>query len=203
MEETIGQQAEQTERSRASLLFSATEVMAEMGLSATIEVLAVHARVSPATIYNHFGSREDYLKEALSQTWRQWVTRFYNGRREGESFLTMVDVCRKLFRVNRDMSTLGRVLRQALRDSPFVIEAIKPTSELAFKDMMRKSGLEHDAFELRMDMWSTCIAGIFHDIFVTSKLSPEQADKALAIALAIWDIPADQAVKLTSRPLTY
>jgi hypothetical protein len=115
----------------------------------------------------------------------------------------MVDVCRKLFRVNRDMSTLGRVLRQALRDSPFVIEAIKPTSELAFKDMMRKSGLEHDAFELRMDMWSTCIAGIFHDIFVTSKLSPEQADKALAIALAIWDIPADQAVKLTSRPLTY
>lgn len=203
MEETLGQQTAYADRSRASLLASATEVVAEMGLSVTIEVLAVHARVSPATIYNHFGSKEDYLREALHHTWRQWVTRFYNGRREGESFLTMVDVCRKLFRVNRDLSILGRVLGQALKDLPFVIEALKPTSALAFKEMIRKSGLEHDAFELRMDMWSICIAGIFQDIFVTGKLSPEQADKSLAIALAIWDIPADQAAKLTSRPLTY
>jgi AcrR family transcriptional regulator len=203
MEETMGQQTAYADRSRASLLASATEVMAEMGLSVTIEVLAVHARVSPATIYNHFGSKEDYLREALHHTWRQWVTRFYNGRREGESFLTMVDVCRKLFRVNRDMSTLGRVLRKALEDTPFVMAAIKPSSAVAFKEMLWKSGLEFDEFERRMDMWSFCIAGIFQDIFVTGKLSPEEADKALGVSLSIWNIPADQAAKLTSRPLAY
>ena len=203
MEETIEQQALYTERSRASLLVAASEVMAEMGFSAPVEVLAMHARVSPVTIFNHFGSKEAYLMEALAETWRQWVVRFHNGRREGESFLTMVDVCRKLFRVNRDLSSLGRILNNVLEDPSFAIAAIKPTLAPAVKDVVRNSDLAFNDFELRLNLWSLCVAGIFEGIFVAKELTPEQADKALAISLAIWNIPADQAETLTSQPLAY
>ncbi|MTA05317.1 MAG: TetR family transcriptional regulator, partial [Actinobacteria bacterium] len=62
-----------TVRNRAALIRSAQEVLAEIGLEATVEQFVAHAQVSPTTIYNHFGSKESLFTEALAQMWREWL----------------------------------------------------------------------------------------------------------------------------------
>jgi hypothetical protein len=55
--------------------------------------------------------------------------------------------------------------------------------------------------EIRLDIWAQALAGIFEGVFVSKKLTPETADKALRISLAIWGLDEAQAEKLTSSPI--
>ena len=199
--EATGRQDAYRARTRKALLKTAQEVLAEIGLSATIEDLASKAQVSPATIYNHFESKELYLKEALEAVWGEALLVAYAGRSAGESIETKLDVCRKLFRLNRTNSLLGQVLSKTLIDTSFVIEAIRPGAEKSFKEAALKSGMKIKDFDTRMEVWSHALTGIFQGVFVSNKLSPEDADKALAISLLIWGFDEKTAEKLTSKSI--
>lgn len=199
--QTTGRQDAYRARTRASLLKSAHQVLADIGLSATIEDLAKAAEVSPATIYNHFESKDEYLKEALNDIWLEWVLWAYDGRSQGEGIETKIDVCRKLFRVNKTHTLLGRILSKTLNDSSFVLDAIRPNAAKSFAAAVRKDGLEPKDLDIRLELWAQAVTGIFQAVFVTKKFSPETADKALRISLAIWGIDGEQAEALTSRPL--
>jgi len=198
---TTGRQDAYRARTRASLLKSAHQVLADVGLSATIEDLAKEAQVSPATIYNHFESKEEYLKEALNDIWLEWVTWAYDGRNQGEGVETKIDVCRKLFRVDSTHTLLGRILSKTLNDSPFVVDALRPNAMQSFKAAVSKDGLEPKDLDIRLELWAQAVAGIFQGVFVTKKFSPETADKALGISLAIWGFDEAQAEALTSTPI--
>lgn len=190
-------------RTRASLIKCAQEVLAKKGLKATIEDLAGYAQVSPATIYNHFGNKDSYIKVALNDLWQGWVLWAYDGTPEGVSFELMIDVCRKLFRVNRTHSLFGKVLNKTFNDSSFVIDSIRPTSEIAFKFAAEKSNLAISDFDTRLDMWSFCLAGIFHGVFVSKKLSPEDADNALRVSMAIWGFSPKRSEEIVARALNF
>lgn len=198
---TPGRQDAYRARTHKSLLKSAHEVLADIGLNATIEDLAHHAQVSPATIYNHFDSKDAYLKEALNDIWEEWVLWAYDGREQGQNLETTIDVCRKLFRIDRSHTLLGKVLSKTLSDSPFVAEALSPSGEKSFRSAAKNSGLEAEDFEMRLEIWISSLLGIFQGLFVTHKLSPERADKALQISLSIWGFSKTQAEKLTSTPI--
>ncbi|MCX8530175.1 MAG: TetR/AcrR family transcriptional regulator [Rhodoluna sp.] len=199
--QATGRQDAYRARTRASLLKSAHQVLADIGLNATIEDLAKEAQVSPATIYNHFESKDEYLKEALNDIWLEWVTWAYDGRNQGEGIETKIDVCRRLFRVNKTHTLLGRILAKTLNDSPFVIDALRPNAMQSFKTAVRKDGLDPQDLDIRLELWAQAVAGIFQGVFVTKKFSPETADKALRISLAIWGIDAQHAEALTTKPL--
>jgi AcrR family transcriptional regulator len=201
MESTTGRQDAYRARTRAALLSSAQQVLAEIGLSATIEDLANQAQVSPATIYNHFDSKDVYLKEALSDIWREGLIWAYDGRSPGEGVETKIEVCRRLFRIKQHNALLGKVLSKTLNDPVFVIEAIRPSAEKSFREAARKGGLNLKDFDIRMDLWANVLAGIFQGVFVSQKLSPEEADKALRISLAIWGFDEIQAEAITSKPI--
>lgn len=198
----MGRQAAYKARTRAALITSAQEVLAEIGLEATIEDLANHAQVSPATIYNHFENKEVFLKEALDQIWHETVMLAYEGKTQGENFELMIDVCRKLLRFSPKKSLFGRVIKKTFLNSTFAIDAIRPGSEMEFKDAILKSGLATDDFDARLNMWSYCLAGIFEGVFVSEKMTPSEADQALKVSLAIWNLTNKQAERLTSRPIT-
>lgn len=198
-----GRQDAYRARTRASLIKSAHKVLAEVGLGTTIDDLAVQAQVSPATIYNHFHSKDEYLKEALEQLWREWLLWAYDGRPEGADIETMLDVCRKMYRLDPSNTLIGRVLSKTMRDSTFVLGALKPSAEGAFKNAAQKMGLDSDDFDTRLEMWAHCVVGIFQGVFVTKKLSPGEADRALKVSLSIWGLNKTQAEKLTSRPIEF
>lgn len=198
-----GRQDAYRARTRFSLLRSAQQVLAEVGLSATIEDLANQAQVSPATIYNHFENKVEYLQEALANLWQAQLLLAYDGRPEGQDLETMIEVCRKLFRVDRTKTLFGQVMSKTLSDSSFVIQALRSSGTESFKSATQKSGVDSDDFETKVDIWAYCLAGIFHGVFVSNKYSSEEADSALRMSLAIWGLNKAQAEKLTSKPISF
>ena len=197
-----GRQAAYTARSRAALIESAQQVLAEIGPNATIEQLVEHAKVAPNTIYNHFESKEKLFSEALDQIWQEWLIWAYEGKRVGESFQAMITVFRKLFLVSETHPLLSSILKNNLGSPEFLIQAIQGEGLNDLKRSGVQGELSKEAFEQRGLLWSYCLVGILHGVHVTKTLSPSQADDALEIALTIWNLSPAKAKKLVSAPIT-
>lgn len=203
-EEVSGsRQSAYTARNRASLIKAAQDVLAEAGLGATIEQLAVNAQVSPQTIYNYFESKENLLAEALDEAWRDWVYWAHAGETPGVSFQKMIDVCRKLFRVKQTHPQFAKILKNALADPSFVIGAVQSAGVTDLQEVAKNEGWVLDQFDQRVHLWSYSLAGIMNSIYVTEELSPEKADTSLELSLQMLDVSKAKARKLVSHTLVY
>jgi len=196
-----GRQAAYTARNRAALVSSAQQVLADFGVEATVEQILAQARVSPATIYNYFESKDALLAEALNQMWQGWLLWAYAGRKPGESFDDMIDVCRKLFRVGQSHPLFAQVLNKTLKDPTFVIEAVRVNAMSTLAKVVDPGGLDGSDFDKRANLWAYSLAGILHGVHVTGELTPAEADASLTISLSLWNLSPAVASKLTSRPL--
>lgn len=190
-----------TARQRATLITSAQGVLATIGPDATVEQLAEHADVSPATVDNYFGNKESLLMTGLDQALREWVDWAYGDTSKGESLEALIDVCRKLFRVGQTHPGFSQILANALRDPDFVIEAVLNSALPALEHVAHRGQLPIDDFEQRTALWANAVAAIVRDVHTTRKLSPTAADASLAKALAIWDVSPKTAKDITSRRL--
>jgi AcrR family transcriptional regulator len=197
-----GQVTSATKRNRLALIKSAQEVLAEIGPDATVEQFVAHAGVSPTTIYNHFYNKEALFKEALAQAWKEWIDWAHGGIPADESFETMIDVCRKLFRVAKTHPEFSRLISKSLVNPGFVIEAVQADALPSLKRVARLGKLNRAEFDKRTRMFSYCIAGILHGVHTTNELSPADADVSLGIALAIWNVSPENAKAIISRPLS-
>ena len=190
-----------TTRNRAALIRAAQQVLAENGPGATVEQFVAHAQVSPTTIYNHFGNKETMFSLALAQIFREWLEWAHDGIPADESLEVMIDVCRKLFRVQQSHPLLGQILGKTLDTPSFVIEALIADSLPAIEGVARLGQVSTAEFEKRTRLFAYCIAGILHGVHTTHELSPSDADLSLEIALAIWGLSPEAARAITSRPL--
>ena len=196
-----GRQSAYTTRNRAALITAAQQVLARYGPNATIEQLVAEAKVSPTTIYNYFDNKEALLSEALDHMWREWVDWAHDGRPQGESFETMLEVCRRLFRATTSHPQFAQVLRNTLDNPAFVIQAVKDDGTAALRNVAKLGGLETTEFDKRLNLWTYCLAGILHGVFVTGELSPADADLSLRMSLSLWDVSPELATQLTSTPI--
>jgi AcrR family transcriptional regulator len=190
-----------TTRNRAALIRSAQHVLAEIGPDATVEQFVAHAEVSPTTIYNHFGSKEAMFSQALAQIFREWLEWAHDGIPADESLEVMIDVCRKLFRVQQSHPWLGRILGKTLDTPSFVIEALIADSLPAIEGVARLGQVSTAEFDKRTRLFAYCIAGILHGICTTQEMTAKDADLSLEIALALWGLAPDEAKAITSRSL--
>lgn len=190
-----------TTRNRASLIQSAQHVLAEIGPHATVEQFVAHAQVSPTTIYNHFGSKEAMFAKALAEIFREWLEWAHNGVPADESLDVMIDVCRKLFRVQQTHPLLSQILGKTLDNPGFVIDALMADSRPAAEAMARLGHFSNVEFDKRVHLFAYCVAGILHGVHTTQELSPVDADMSLKIALTIWNLSPEAARVVTSRPL--
>lgn len=190
-----------TARNRAALIRSAQQLLAEIGPDATVEQFVAHAEVSPTTIYNHFGSKEAMFSQALAQIFREWLEWAHNGVPADESLDVMIDVCRKLFRVQETHPLLGQIVGRSIDNPRFVMDAVMADSLPALEAIARLGQLNSADFDKRTRLFAYCIAGILHGVHATHELSPSDADVSLEIALAIWDLSSEAAHAVTSRPL--
>lgn len=190
-----------TARQRATLITSAQRVLATIGPDATVEQLAEHADVSPATVDNYFGNKESLLMTSLDRALREWVDWAYGDIPKGDSLEALIDVCRKLFRAGQTHPEFSQMLANALRDPDFVIEAVQDAALPALEHVALRGQLASDDFDQRSQLWANAVAGILRDVHTTRKLSPTAADASLAKALAIWDVSPKTAKDITSRRL--
>ena len=198
-----GRQAAYTARNRAAIVRSAQRVLADIGPFATIEQLAESSQVSPTTIYKYFKNKDLLFSEALNQIWIEWVEWSYNGVPEGESLEAVIDVARKLFWIKDTHPLFAKILRNTLSNPDFVIRAVRGSAEKIFKQLAKKGELASDNFEIRINLYSSALAGILIAVHVNEEMSPAKADQALAIAMRIFDVPESKAKKIVSRKLVF
>jgi len=190
-----------TTRNRAALIRSAQKVLAEIGPHATVEQFVAEAQVSPTTIYNHFGSKEVMFTQALAQIFREWLDWAHNGVPADDSLDIMIDVCRKLFRVQTTHPQFSQILGKTLDTPRFVIDAVIADSLPALEALARRGLVSNTEFDKRTRLFAYCVIGIMHGVHTTQELSPSDADLSLEIALAIWGLSPEAAHAVTSRPL--
>ena len=198
-----GRQAAYSARNRAALIKVAQEVLAEIGPSATIEQLAMHAQVSPTTIYKYFNNKDLLFAEAFSQLWEEWIYWCNETKSPGEPLEMVIDTGRKFFRVHLHDPILARVLHNVLKDPQFAINAVQGESVKVFKNLAKMGAVKSEEFEERMILWNYIYAGICISLYQTERISPEEADVAFGIGLSVWGISEAKAKKIISRPLVF
>ena len=196
-------QAAYSARNRAALIKDAQEVLAEIGPSATIEQLSAHAQVSPTTIYKYFSNKEALFTEAFSQMWEEWIQWSNETKSHGEPLETVLDAGRKLFRIKQHDPMLAQVLHNVLQDPEFAINAVQGEGSKAFTALAKMGAIKSEDLEERLILWQYIYAGICISLYVTERISPEEADVAFGIGLSVWGITEAKAKKIISRPLVF
>ena len=196
-------QAAYSARNRAALIKDAQEVLAEIGPSATIEQLSAHAQVSPTTIYKYFSNKEALFTEAFSQMWEEWIQWSNETKSPGDPLETVLDAGRKLFRIKKHDPMLAQVLHNVLQDPEFAINAVQGEGSKAFTALAKRGAINSEDLEERLILWQYIYAGICISLYVTERISPEEADVAFGIGLSVWGISEAKAMKITSRPLVF
>ncbi|CAB4332859.1 MAG: TetR family transcriptional regulator [Actinobacteria bacterium] len=198
-----GRQASYVARNRAALIRSAQEVLASIGLNATIEEIANHAQVSPTTLYKYFPNKEVLFSEALDQIWREWVFWGYNGVAPGKKLEDAIDVCRKLFWIKQTHPLFARILHNALERPTMLINYVYESGAETFRELAKRGEITSDNLEQRMKLFSYSLAGILSSVHVTEELSPSEAEVSLGIALSVFGISPAKVNKLLSRALIF
>ena len=196
-------QAAYSARNRAALIKDAQEVLAEIGPSATIEQLSAHAQVSPTTIYKYFSNKEALFTEAFSQMWEEWIQWSNETKSPGDPLETVLDAGRKLFRIKQHDPMLAQVLHNVLKDPEFAINAVQGEGSKAFTALAKMGAIKSEDLEERLILWQYIYAGICISLYVTERISPEEADVAFGIGLSVWGISEAKAKKIISRPLVF
>jgi AcrR family transcriptional regulator len=188
-------------RNRSRLVRDAQNVLAEIGLEATMEQLSSRAEVSPTTIYKYFGSKEALFSEAILQMWQEWLEWACEAETPCESFESWVTTNRKFLRARQTHPFFGRVLRNILGNPDFLLHTLKGPSEKALKLLAKRGEIVADDLDIKVLLWSQAEAGIFSGVHATETLSPIQADHALGLSLKLFNISDSRIKELLSKDL--
>ena len=191
-------------RSRAHILASTVELLAQVGPSATVEQVAAHAGVATSTLYQHFADREELFTAALvfAQTeWEQWMLAAVApvaGDLERLSLST-----RLFLRSGQTHPNYGRMTAYSLgpiaEQLPLFTKSIRDDIQaLAAKRMVATDRLQE-----RIDAFTACLFGAL--IVQFRKANPTRADNDIELALGLLGITPSRAKELahaTLPPLT-
>ncbi|HEV2110530.1 MAG TPA: TetR/AcrR family transcriptional regulator [Gammaproteobacteria bacterium] len=112
-EESITTQSVGREGKREAILEAARKVFLEIGFGATsMDAIAVAAKVSKQTVYNHFGSKEELFAAMIRSTCDRMVTAFEQAAKSGKPELTLRGIARQVISkvLDRDRLSLYRIL---------------------------------------------------------------------------------------------
>ena len=199
---SASRQAGYSARNKARLIKDAQEILADIGPSATIEQIATRAEVSPTTIYKYFKNKDELFIQALGDMWHGWVSWAFAQTSTKDDLEAVVEVARRLFRVNETHPDFARVLHNTLKEMPdFFIQADQETARKVFGILASKGQIKQEDLNYRFGLWTSMYSGLNTSVHVTGVLSPTDADHALAIALSIWGITPAKAKKMVSGDL--
>ena len=101
------------EGKREAILDAARKVFLDIGFGATsMDAIAVAAKVSKQTVYNHFGSKEELFAAMIRSTCDRMVTAFEQAAKSGKPELTLRGIARQVISkvLDRDRLSLYRLL---------------------------------------------------------------------------------------------
>jgi AcrR family transcriptional regulator len=198
-----GRQSAYIARNRAALIRAGQEILASVGLNATIEQIADFSQVSPTTFYKYFDTKEAFFSAALDEIWREWVIWAYNGNLPGSSLEASLDTARKLFWVKKTHPLFAKVLFNTLSNPSFVLQSVRGGAEPTFRALAKRGAIKGDEFEKRSIMSGYALLGLLVSVHVTGELTPKEGEAGLAMLLSVWGVSESEAENMISTPLVF
>jgi len=201
---TGNRQTAYSARNKARLIRGAQEVLAEIGLSATIEQVAAQAEVSPQTIYNYFESKDQLFLRAMREMWESFLEWSSQQRTPGDRFEMLQDIGRKLFWVKETHPAYAKMLHNTLTEMPdFFIKADEGVGKEIYREMATTGVIKEDGFDKRWILWTSIYTGLLVSVHVKEELTPAEAEEAYGIGLLVLGISEAKSKKIMSRPLVF
>lgn len=190
------------ERTRSQLLHAAVQVITERGLqAATMQQVAQAAGVTPATLYNHFSTKEALVQQlalVLADTLCRAINESYAHIADGVERMAIGQ--RRYVQLAAQSPAWTLLLMDVMAVNPQVMEAILqyPLADLRLGVRQKKFKVPSEA--AAMD----AINGVCSQAMRSVALgrAPARHDQACAaLVLRALGVPPDEAAQVAARPL--
>ena len=187
-------------RSRARILASTVELLAQAGKSPTFEQVAAHAGVATSTLYQHFADREALVTAALMfarDDWEQWMLATV-ALVPGD--LEKISLSARLFlRSGQTHPNYGRMTARSLGRIAEQLPLLATTITMYIQALADKHLIATDRLEERTDAFTACLFGSL--VTQLRKENPKRADTDVELALGLLGIPPAHAKLLAHTKL--
>jgi AcrR family transcriptional regulator len=190
------------ERTRAQLLEAAVHVLAARGVEqTTIQEIAERARVTPATFYNHFPSKDDVLgaiAKWVSERFTERVVASMDGVTDGA--VRMATGNRHFVLLAMESPRWALLLMQLAAASPATTEKIRAHALADLRLGIKQKKFKVPSEEAGMDL----VNGTVNSAMLTAAMggAPKHHDIAIAtLVLRGLGMSSEDAAAIAKRPL--
>jgi AcrR family transcriptional regulator len=198
-----GRKANSVARNRQAIIAGTQEVLAEFGHVATIEQIAEKTGMAVSTLYMHFSSKEELFQIAIQSAfleWEEWV-------REHTSNISndlerLVAPLRVFVRVEKTHPHYAKLVAKNFETVSQIMPLVTLQLQSNMNELVSSGKLKITEIPSRAQNIASVALSQLREQLTNPKAKPQDADKAIEIALAMLGISPSVAKKLTTVDLT-
>lgn len=198
----LGRKANFVARNRQAIIAGTQEVLAEFGPEATIDQIAERTGLAVSTLYMHFSSKEELFEITLQSAffeWEAWV-------REHTSNISndlerLVAPMRVFVRVKKTHPHYANLVAKNFETVSQIMPLMTLQLQSEINDLVRSGKLKTGDVAIKAQNIAAVVVAQLREQLTNSKTKPEDADKAIEIAVAMLGISPAAAKKITTADL--
>lgn len=198
----LGRKANFVARNRLAIIAGTQEVLAEFGPEATIDQIAERTGLAVSTLYMHFSSKEELFEIAIQSAffdWEEWV-------REHTSDISndlerLVAPMRVFVRVSKTHPLYAKLVANNFETVSQIMPLMTLQLQANMNELVDSGKLKISDIPTRAQNIASVALSQLREQLTNPKSKPQDADKAIEIALTMLGISPSVAKKLTTTEL--
>ena len=197
-----GRKANSVARNRQAIIAGTQEVLAEFGPEATIDQISEKTGMAVSTLYMHFSSKEELFQIAIQSAffdWEEWV-------REHTSNISnelerLVAPMRVFVRVSKTHPKYAKLVANNFETVLQIMPLMTLQLQSNMNELVDSGQLKISDIPTRAQNIASVALSQLREQLTNPKAKPQDADKAIEIALTMLGISPSTAKKLTTAEL--
>jgi AcrR family transcriptional regulator len=198
----LGRKANYFARNRQAIIAGTQEVLAEFGPEATIDQIAERTGLAVSTLYMHFSSKEELFEITLQSAffeWEAWV-------REHTSNISndlerLVAPMRVFVRVKKTHPHYAKLVAKNFETVSQIMPLMTLQLQSEINNLVNLGKLKTGDVAIKAQNIAAVVLAQLREQLTNPKTKPEDADKAIEIAVAMLGISPAVAKKITTANL--
>ena len=197
-----GRKSAYVARNRAALLRATQQVLAEHGMAATVELVAVRAEIAVSTIYKHFENKEALFEAAFIDAlleWEKWTE---------NSLQSVTDPAERLvfpMRLMLKVPETHPVFASLIAKNPLEFLMAVPRADLglesALGELARTDAISTHELKVRATNMIRILTTTMIELCTNPRYHNDDARTSISIGLEILGFSTTDIDDLMSRPL--
>ena len=197
-----GRKANSVARNRQAIIAGTQEVLAEFGPEATIDQISEKTGMAVSTLYMHFSNKEELFQIAIQSAffdWEEWV-------REHTSSISndlerLVAPMRVFVRVKKTHPKYANLVTHNFETVLQILPLMTIQLQSNINELVDSGKLKISDVPTRAQNIASVVLSQLREQLTNPKAKPQDADKAIEIALTMLGISPSVAKKLTTADL--